>query len=214
MIESLIGAVVAIYVYSRWKHDYAAQKASEYAINLLKQLKLLHSHIEQLRAPKFFDKNKVVEQIRNIYIPKIDLIIDKALIIRSDLLVAKYILRIHKDMLNDFNTFIADEILKKINIAIFRFNTDLENGKNYDSTELWSIIFPSETTIDSEPIKKSCLGTAEEVVNDKFNKTIEDNFTKIYDFLEKEIVVLNNRAKKSDLRKFFYLLVGCFLLLI
>jgi len=53
----------------------------------------------------------------------------------------------------------------------------------------WSIVFPFEQRGIAKSIKKSCLGTEEEIVNDTFNEIIENNFTKIYGLLEDEITI-------------------------
>jgi hypothetical protein len=139
---TIIGVVFAIIIYFLWKRDYVAQKADEYALGILTKLKHLHFEIEQLRAPKAYNKKTIEKDIINEIIPQMDKLYKKAIMIKPDLLNAKNILLKNKNLLGEFNQLIFDEIINKIRSAAFLFQVNIKNGKTYDDTALWSVAFP------------------------------------------------------------------------
>ena len=189
---TIFGLVIAVWIYLQWAKDYAAQKAHEYAIDMLKKLYGLHGFIEALRSPKFYFPDTVERELKTFYIPKINEFIAETAKVRSDFLVAKYILLKNKDIIKKFNALITNDIIKEFKTAADTFSLNIEIGKKYKETQLWKIIFPAEfmgfIQASGDQIKRSVLDTNEEVYHDAFNKIIENNFNKLNQLLAQELI--------------------------
>lgn len=191
-IATIIALFFAVIVYFSWKRDYQQQQAHAYAIDLLKKIKILHLTIEQLRAPKFYNREKLIEEITNNYIPKIEeKILSKVLDIQCDLMMAKNILLTHKNLQQEFNLKIFDQIIKNItrDVHLFLLTKDDSNFK-VEESGLFRTIFPAEVREPNKSTssKKSILGINTDVIDDNFNKIIEKSFQSIYSMLQGNLI--------------------------
>lgn len=197
---TIFGLGIAVWIYLQWVKDYTAQKAHEYAIEMLKKLYEIHGSIEALRGPKFYFSDTVEDNLKNIFIPKINELVSETAKVRSDFLVAKHVLLKNKNIIEKFNALITNDIIKKFRMAAYTFSKEIQGGKNYKETQLWAIIFPSECVdfaqVEENPIKLSVLGTNEEVQHDAFNKIIENNFNELYQLLAQELIQKKLLKKK------------------
>ncbi len=191
LLIAIVALVVAIRVYNSWKKDFRLQHAHTYALDLLKKMKILHYAIEQLRAPKFYNPKKLAEDMRINYIPKIEeMIFSKAVEIQADLIMAKTRLSGNDDLQKLFDSTVGDKIIRKIRIDIHTFiYTVNDPGFDVKKCDLFATIFPAETIEHLErKIKKSKLGTNQEIIDDDFNQTIEKSFQSIYCILEDNLI--------------------------
>ncbi len=189
-VFTIIGVFIAVWIYCFWKKDYKTQQAHTYALDLLKKMKCLHLEIELLRRPKFHYAKTLIKDIENKYIPQIEeRILAKLIEIQVDLLVAGTVLIKHKNLQSKFNFSIGKNIINKINIAVHMFYSESQSSSfNVKSCELFAIIFPSEVKIEKWEVKRSILGTEIEIIDDEFNKIIENDFESIYSDLEDNLV--------------------------
>lgn len=198
-----IATIVALFLYLFWKKDYRLKQAHAYALDLLKKMKILHYTIEQLRAPKSYNPKKLIEDLEKNYIPKIEeKILSKVIEIQSDLIMAKNSLLENENLQQVFHSTVFDKIIKKINSDVYLFFNEKDNHEfDVKKCDLFCTIFPAQVMQYSEDkFKKSILGTNQEVINDDFNRAIEESFQSIYSMLEANLI-----QKKRNINK----LINC-----
>lgn len=189
-VFTIVGVIIAVLIYCFWKKDYKVQHAHTFALDLLKKMKCLHLEIELLRRPKFHNRDTLVQDIEDKYIPFIEeRILSKLIEIQVDFLVAEAILTKNKNLQSKFNSSVGKNVINKINVAVHMFNSEKQASSfNVKSCELFAIIFPTEVKIEKRQVKRSILGTEVEIIDDEFNKIIENNFKSIYSDLEGNLV--------------------------
>lgn len=192
-IFTIVGVIIAVIIYRLWKKDYKSQHAHTYALDLLKKMKCLHLEIELLRKPKFYHPNMIIQELENKYIPQIEQkILEKLIEIQVDLLVAKNILIRNRELQLNFHSAIRENIINKLNTAVYMFysakNQFCSSEFDFKNCDLFKIIFPTEVMNDKVKIKKSDLGTEVEIIDDEFNKIIENNFKIMYSALEDNLI--------------------------
>lgn len=181
-------------IYILWKRDHKLREAHAFALNLYKLVKILHSQIEQLRAPKFYYRESVSKEIVEHYIPKIEeLIFNRLPEIESEFIIVDKVLVKHKTLKKDFYKEIKEGVVDYIRKEIYVFMYNMRNNDsrdfNYEEQALWKIIFPAEQDLTEIEIKSSDLKPGFEVVNDEINTKFEKHFSTIYKKLEENMIL-------------------------
>lgn len=185
------GVVFAVYAYRRWRQDYYEQIVHEYAYNLLKKLRRLHLELEKLRKLKFHNPETVADEIHEKLLPDF---IEKVNItlyeIEIELLMANCSLLKNRDFQAKFINLFRKNILSPLNRAIVEFErlTPEEKHLKLKTLNIWKLVYPSECNIEMFEIKKSPLGTETEVIDDEFNKDMENTFEELYKYLEDNLI--------------------------
>ncbi len=197
---TIIGVIFAIIIYFLWRKDYGIQHAHEYTLALLKKMKYLHLEIDLLRRAKFYNPKTIIDDIEKIYIPKIEeKILKKIIEIQVDLLIAEESLVRNKNLQSKFNATIIKNIISYINVEAYLFLYE-KSSSSFDikKSGLFKIIFPSESRAGNDKVTRNTLGI--EIINDEFNKIIQDNFASIYTDLEENFA---NNTFINDIKKYF-----------
>lgn len=196
---TIIGVIFALIIYFLWRRDYGIQHAHEYALTLLKKMKYLHLEIDLLRRAKFYNPKTITDDIEKIYIPQIEeKILKKVSEIQVDLFIAEESLVRNKKLQSKFNTTIIKNVISYINSEAYVFLYE-KSSSSFDikKSGLFKIIFPSESHAVNDKITRNTLGI--EIINDEFNKIIQDNFASIYTDLEENLA---NNTFIKDIKKY------------
>lgn len=183
------GVAIAVYIYRAWKKDFKKQKAHEYALEILKQIQKLHLDIEiKILSPKINGSKTLNNDLHKVYIPQLEKIKKKTLDVMADLLIAENALIVHKDLQKKFKEKIIDGINSEISFAVFKFQLDAnKEDVAAKKSELYKLLFPSEGN-ETPVYKKSNLGHGFKIIDNAFNKRVEENFSALYEALKDNLI--------------------------
>ena len=145
------------------------------------------------------------------HIPQIEELQQILIDITSELFVAEYVLLHDQAIRLVFDKVIYRKVCVKIFSAVRDYKYKRQENGSLDpkETELWPILYPSLNDHKIVPIEddNNLLGAG--IVDDQFNKLINDGFNKLYGIIEDNMPISkkvkvgrNKRIKKSAVNGF------------
>lgn len=196
---TIFGVIYASISYWSWKHNYKAQKAHDYSLEVLKKCKQLEFEIEELGSMKFvLNLSTEIENIRSKLTESLNPLLNKT---RSDLFVAKYILIKHTDISKWFNSEFRKTVLYPIYAAFYEYNKMTGHRKHEELTvkeikgsKVYKLFFCSDNDSLSY---ESALETGTEIVNNEFYRGVEKFFKITYAKLEDNLLIHSNTEPQN-----------------
>ena len=190
-IIAIVAIIISVILYCLNNRNKKKIRADDYASALLKKVKELHLQIDKLRGPKLFNEDTLENDIKTTLIPEIDNLYEQAKAIDTELLVGEHDLKNGKDIRSQFHNMIMNDIMKEIKSSEINFCQRTETQQisvaDIKHLTLFKLFYPYEKP-PVPKLKSSILNTKNRVVDDDFNQKIEENFSKIYQLLERHLI--------------------------